>query len=136
MRSMPFSRNNIQSHAKVLPSVRQRTGSERRQEADQAGEAMKITKWVDMGAEVTVEIDSNDIRSAIAEAFENVTADRLGEEKPTAKDVLRAINDIAAFLNAVSDPQISMMTFGQRLTIEKFLREHADRFKLPADVTA
>ena len=34
---------------------------------------MRITKWVDMGADVEVHIDASDVAAALAEAFEHVT---------------------------------------------------------------
>lgn len=36
---------------------------------------MMITKRVDMGADVEVNIDANDVASALSEAFEHVTRD-------------------------------------------------------------
>lgn len=94
---------------------------------------MKITKWIDMGQEVEIHISAEDIRIALSEAFSEATKDKLGEDD-NQHDILLAINSMACFLNAVEQHQIDAMKFGQRLTIEKFLRGAADRFKLSAEV--
>ncbi len=95
---------------------------------------MKITKWVDFGQEIEINVDSKDISAALAEAFAVVTKDRLGEEGPNRNDILIALNAIAAFLNALTDQQISLMTLGQRITVSGFLAKHAARFKIPKEM--
>lgn len=99
---------------------------------------MKVSKWVDFGQDVEVDISADDIRAALAEAFNVVTEDRLGEGGPNRNDVLLAFNSMAAFLNALSDQQIGLLTSAQRLHVEKFLRKAAGRFGIaePPDVTA
>lgn len=94
---------------------------------------MKVSKWVDMGQEVDVEISVEDIRCALAEAFSAVTEDRLGEPGPSRQDIARALNLIAQFLKALTDGQIDMLTFGQRFAIEKFLSEQTVRFRLTTE---
>jgi hypothetical protein len=89
---------------------------------------MKITKWVDMGAEVEVEIGADDIRIALSEAFSSVEVQAF-DAKPTRFDVTRALNDIAAFFNAITDEHIGLLNDAQREVTEKFLRRAADRFK-------
>ena len=90
---------------------------------------MRIEKWVDLGANVTIDIDLNDIRGALSEAFTEASKDPLGEAS-NKHTVLLAFNQIGAFLNGLGDGQIGLLTFGQRMTIESFLRKNADRFKL------
>jgi hypothetical protein len=96
---------------------------------------MKISKWVDMGQEVDIEIDFNDIRVALAEAFEPITRERLGEEGPSCGDVGRALNSMAAFLNALTDEHIAQLTAMQRSVIGRFLADTSLRFKVPAEAT-
>ena len=95
---------------------------------------MKVTKWVDMGQEVEVDVGVDDIRSALAEAFAAVTEDRLGENGPNKNDVLLALNSMAAFLNALTDGQIGLLTLGQRITVESFLTRVAARFKISTEM--
>jgi hypothetical protein len=90
---------------------------------------VKVSKWVDFGLEVDVEVGVDDIRVALAEAFANVTDDRLGEEGPSRHDISRAINCIALFLKALTDEHIALLTQGQREIIGKFLSESAARFE-------
>ncbi len=90
---------------------------------------MKITKWVDFGCEVDVDISSDDIRAALSESFSEATRDNLGEPPPGPRDVLRALNGMAAFLNALTNEQISALTPGQRKVVASFLAGAAERFK-------
>lgn len=94
---------------------------------------MKITKWVDMGQEVEIHISAEDIRIALSEAFSEATKEKLGEGD-NKHEILLALNSIAGFLNALEQHQLDSLTLAQRLVIEKFLRDAADRFKLPAEV--
>jgi hypothetical protein len=91
---------------------------------------MKVTKWVDFGQEVDVDIDATDIRCALAEAFAVVTRDRFEEDGPSRNDVLHAINNIGAFLKALTDEQIALLNEHQRSLTAEFLQVQADRFKL------
>lgn len=95
---------------------------------------MRISKWVDMGQEVYVEICADDIRAALSEAFECVTYDRLGEPGPMRHDVTSALNHIGAFLNGMADSHIALLTDGQRATIEKYLLNASKRFALQPEV--
>jgi hypothetical protein len=89
---------------------------------------MKVSKWVDMGQEVDVEIGADDIRCALAEAFAVVTEDRLGEEGPNRNDVTYALNSIGAFLKALTDDQIALLGKPSRKLIKEFLETQAKRF--------
>ena len=90
---------------------------------------MRITKWVDIGDEVGIDIDVNDIRGALTEAF--ARTEQGFEELPTITDILRAFNQIGAFLNAFEQQHIDRLTLGHRSIIAAFLSEAADRFKVP-----
>ena len=89
---------------------------------------MKLSKWVDMGQEVEIEVDFHDFRSAMNEAFSNVTDDRLGCEPPTGRDVIRALSDVGKFLNAMTDEHIALMNPAQRKIVREFLQANALRF--------
>jgi hypothetical protein len=89
---------------------------------------MRVSKWVDFGQEIDIDIELNDVTAAIAEAFERVTKDRF-DEGPTSKDVTRAINLCGMFLKAVTDEQISMLSPQACDLVVSFLREHADRYE-------
>ena len=89
---------------------------------------MKIRQWVDMGQEVEIEIGADDVRIALAEAFANVTQDRLGESGPNRAEIARALNNIAIFLKALTDEQIAMLSIDARKTVTQFLSQQADRF--------
>jgi hypothetical protein len=56
---------------------------------------VRISKWVDFGAEVDIDIDFNDVRSAITEAVYRVSGD------PSRFDVERALNAVACFVNGL-----------------------------------
>lgn len=90
------------------------------------GIGVKITKWVDMGAEVEIEIGADDIRVALAEAFGN--AEQKLDEAPNIHDVTRALNSIAGFLKGLDNAHIAMLNRGQRKVISEFLKEQAERF--------
>lgn len=89
---------------------------------------MKITKWVDMGAEVEVEIDANDIAGALSEAFANVTEDRF-EDKPTQKDVLKCLNLVARFMNGLKDEHMQMLSAKQRDITAAYMEGAAARLR-------
>lgn len=86
---------------------------------------MKVSTCVNLAAEVEVDISSEDIRKALDEAL------RGPHSNAGVQAILSSLNRIGAFLRALSDEQIARLTFGQRSLIEKFLREQAERFKLP-----
>lgn len=88
---------------------------------------MRITKWVDMGAEVEVDISVEDIRRALSDYFAEVTRDPLGERQ-NGNDIKIALNQIAAFLRALTDEQIAMLSAAQCAMIHKFLSEQSERF--------
>lgn len=92
---------------------------------------MKVRKWVDFGQEVEVNIGADDIRAALAEAFETIAGDRLGENGPNRNDVCMALNNIAGFLNGITDQQIGLLYPTQRSTVEQFLLKAAQRFRQP-----
>ncbi len=89
---------------------------------------MKVSKWVDFGQEVDVEITTEDIRVALSESFSAVTDDRLGEPGPNRSEVICAFNRIGAFLTAVTDEQIGLLAPNQREIIGKFFATAARRF--------
>lgn len=90
---------------------------------------MKVSKWVDFGQEVEVELSMEDVRAALNEAFYEVTReDRLGEPGPTNGEVMMAFNNIGGFLRALTGQQIAQMKPTQREVIGKFLAEQATRY--------
>lgn len=88
---------------------------------------MRVSKWVDFGQEVDIEIDFRDVQSAMGEAFERATEDRLGEE-PSRADISRAINMVGTFLKALPDAHIAVLGSEGRKIVHDFLLEHAARF--------
>ena len=88
---------------------------------------MKVTKWVDMGADVTVDIGADEVRNALAEAFAN--ANQEPEDAINVHDILCAFNCIGSFLRAFTDEQIASLNEKQRGIIGTFLAEAAVRFK-------
>jgi len=94
---------------------------------------MRISKWVDFGAEVDIEIDFHDVRAALGEAMARVTEERFEEgfeEVPTRFDVARALDSIGTFFNALTDEQIGLLTDAQQKLCADFLEWNAGRFKL------
>jgi hypothetical protein len=81
-----------------------------------------------MVAEVEVGVTSEDVRIALAESFDRVTRDPLGEPGPGRWDVTQALNNIAAFLNALTDAQIGLLLPAQRSTAASYLSKQAERF--------
>lgn len=89
---------------------------------------MKVSKWVDMGQEVEIEIGIEDVRIAMCEAFHVVTRDNLGEPGPANGEVMRAFNNLATFLRAFTDEQITQLKPEPREVIAQFLNEQSKRF--------
>lgn len=87
---------------------------------------MKVTKWVDFGQDVEVDIDVDDIRGAINEAFSE-TEQRL-EQAVNVHDILRAFSNIGSFLKAFSDENIARLNDSQRKIIGGFLQDAGARF--------
>ena len=91
---------------------------------------MKVSKWVDFGQDVQIDIGVEDVRSALNEAFHVVSADRLGEPGPNRPEVSYALNDIAIFLKAMRDEHIAKLTPGVREKVAAFLMEQSVRFRV------
>jgi len=89
---------------------------------------MKISKWVDMGQEVEIEIGMEDIRYALAETFGRITRTDLPEFQANRAEISMAFSQIADFLRAVTDRQIDMLTHDARRIIEQFLVEQSKRY--------
>jgi hypothetical protein len=90
---------------------------------------MKISKWVDMGAEVDIEIGLDDVRGTLAEAFANITDDRLGEPGPNAAEVRKTLNMVGQFLKALTDEQIELIGRPSRMIVGAFLAAQAKRYE-------
>lgn len=96
---------------------------------------MRISKWVDMGQEVEIEIGMDDIRAALSECFERATRDELYDEGPNRQHIVYAMNTLGTFLRALTDRHIDCLTHEQRRVIEAFLTEQSKRYA-PRGVTA
>jgi len=81
-----------------------------------------------MGQEVEIEIGMEDVRAALAESFQTITTDRLGEPGPNAAEFKMALSQIGTFLNAVTDEHIALLTLDARKVISNFLSGNAARF--------
>lgn len=88
---------------------------------------MKVSKWVDFGQEVEIDIDLTDVRCAIEEACARVTNPQF-EEEPTRNDVVMALSQVGLFLKALTDEQIALLNESQRSIVSGFLADHAKRF--------
>jgi len=89
---------------------------------------MKVTKWVDFGADVDIYIDLRDVQAAIAEAYERANRDDLDSELPWRADVAQAIVRTISFLKALTDEQIGVLNDIQRKLIADALSEQVGRF--------
>jgi hypothetical protein len=89
---------------------------------------MKISKWVDMGQEVEIEIGTDDIRSALAEVFERATRDELDGSGPNRQEIIYAIDTLAKCLRALTNRHIDCLTHEQRKVVETFLAEQSKRY--------
>lgn len=89
---------------------------------------MKISKWVDMGAEVDIDIDWNDVNAALLEALGRVASPQFLEE-PTRQDVERALNRIGVLLNAFSPECVDLLSPLARQRVMEFLLTAADKFR-------
>lgn len=89
---------------------------------------MKVTKWIDMGQEVEVEVTTADIRDALEEGFSGITQDRLGEPGPSANEVHQVLNDIGRFFNALTDEHIRTLSASARQIVGAYLAKAANRF--------
>jgi hypothetical protein len=91
---------------------------------------MIIRKWVELREEVEIEISMASIREAMAEAFGEIITPL--EPGPAPREVKRALNDIAAFLNALTEKQIAALEEPARKIVGSFLAEQSARF-LPTE---
>jgi hypothetical protein len=89
---------------------------------------MTVTTYVDLGSkEVEVSVSAEDIRASIQESFDHCTRDTLGE--PLSEwDLSRALNSLAAFLDALTPEHIALLSPSARATVKAFLLKHAERF--------
>jgi hypothetical protein len=90
---------------------------------------MKVSKWVDFGQDVEVDISINDIAGAIAEAWGRVVNLYL-DEQPTRNEVITAMSRSLQMFKALTDEQIANLTPEQRAVIAKNLAETAERFQV------
>ena len=90
---------------------------------------MKVTKWVEMSDNVTLDIGTEDIRAALDEAFADA------DQTVNVHDILCAFNSIASFINAFTDENIAKLKPKQREIIGRFLRDAAVRFIQNEDKT-
>ena len=91
---------------------------------------MKITKFIDLGQEVEVEISAEDVAQSLAEDFAIANRETIGE-KPLRFDLVRALNSMAVFLNALTDEQIALLEPKPRKLVREFLHRAALRFVDP-----
>jgi hypothetical protein len=77
---------------------------------------MKVSKWVDVEAEVEFDIDINDIINSISESSDHKGA------------VTSAISNFHSFMSAVSDEIIESLTPRQREIISEYFIEISKRF--------
>ena len=77
---------------------------------------MKITKWVEIGTEVEVEVTGEDIACHVFANPESGT------------NVLQALNAVASVLTGVPNDRIKELLPKQKEVIEGFLREQAERY--------
>lgn len=82
---------------------------------------MKVTKTVDVTAEVEISISTEDICCALSE----VASRAEGESHHAAMMVL---NSVAQAMRAVSDDHIAAMSGMQTACIRQFLSEQLDRY--------
>ena len=86
---------------------------------------VKVKKWVELSEEVEVQIDINDIRSALAEALQVIVD---SDEWASRYDVKRALNSISEFFDALTDEQIDLLEEKPRQMVHAYLAKAADRF--------
>ena len=89
---------------------------------------MKVSKWVDMGQEVEIEIGIDDIRATLSECFDRATRDELDGKGPNRQQIIYAIDTLAKCLRALTDRHIDCLTHEQRKIIETFLFEQSKRY--------
>ncbi len=79
---------------------------------------MRVKKWIEVETEVTVEIDSEDIRSALLE-----------DKVETDSQAKRLLNRVATALDAITPEIIAGMGEPARKVINAFLVKHAARYE-------
>ena len=93
---------------------------------------MAVTTWVDLGSkEVDITVTAEDIRASIEESFRHATQDTLGEPI-SIWDLNRALNSMAAFMNALTLKHIETLSPASRKSVATFLETHAERFRKTA----
>lgn len=81
--------------------------------------SLRVTKWVEVEAEVAANIDASDIAAALG---------ALGGESDTPRAVMMCMGSVATFMRGLSDEVIAQMTAENRARVRDFLREQAARF--------
>lgn len=81
---------------------------------------MKVTKWVEVETEVTINVSASDIASALA------------GEADTVGGAMMCLNSVACFMNGLTDEVIAQMKDGPRAFVYDFLQRQAQRFAPPA----
>jgi hypothetical protein len=91
---------------------------------------MIIRKWVDMGAEVEIQIDAEDVVTALKEAcIESDTVWALdNRDRDTPVVIGRALNFIAVFFRGISDEDILRFSPEARALVAKWLIEQNVRW--------
>jgi hypothetical protein len=89
---------------------------------------MRIKKWVDVGAEVTIEIDAQDVAQALAEAFAECEEPLHTDDPSKNWAIGYAFSLMNEFLKALTDAQIEKLSPLERRRIHDFLKDATKRF--------
>lgn len=77
---------------------------------------MRIRKFIDIQQEIEIDLSAEDIMLVL---------DRDGDSE---RHMLRCLNEVACFLNAISDKQIKSMNASQKKAIHEFLFSQSMRY--------
>lgn len=105
--------------------VRNRGRREVCMSVEAGGDEVTIKKWVELGKEVEISISVDDITAALAECFDSVEY-----SAHSVADVLRGLNYVASFMNAIKDQNISDMNAQQRKVVSDFLEKELVRWSV------
>lgn len=81
--------------------------------------SIRLTKFVDVEAEVTVDVSATDIAEALRADADSVRA------------AMHCLNSVACVMNGITDEIIAQMSEQNRTMVLEFLRTQSGRFAAP-----
>jgi hypothetical protein len=89
---------------------------------------MTVKKWVESSQEVEIQIDADDIRCALSEAFDRANP-RDCDDHPNRGDVTDALNAIGGFMNGLTEEHLALLSPAAIATVAGYFERTAARLR-------